>query len=91
MASAPPPLINPLPTTDLAPVRHLAGFWRRFFAFVIDGLILGLIGVVLAIPFFDLRSDLGPTGRLVGFFMGLIYFAIPESVAGGSRASASAC
>lgn len=63
----------------------MAGFWRRFFAFAIDSVVVAVIAAVIAIPFFELLSDLGPTGRIIGFFIGLVYFAIPESAVGGGQ------
>lgn len=59
-----------------------AGFWRRTAAFSIDSIVLGLIGLVIAIGFFDALSTLGEWGRLIGFLIGSIYFGLLE---GGSR------
>jgi len=69
-------------TDDSAPV--FAGFWRRFFAFFIDGLILGLPGILLGSLLFDLLSGLqGPT-RLIGLGVGVLYFGLLSSSVGGS-------
>lgn len=65
-----------------APTRHIAGFWRRFFAFFIDTTILAVAIGFIAGPFFDALADLGPAGRLVGFLIGVFYFAFPESSLG---------
>lgn len=59
-----------------------AGFWRRTAAFSIDSIILGLIGLAIAILFFDALSTIGEWGRLIGFLIGSIYFGLLE---GGSR------
>lgn len=64
------------------PQRQIAGFWRRLIAFVVDSVIVGAIGFLVAIPFFNLLADLGAAGRLVGFFIALLYFALPESSMG---------
>lgn len=70
---------------DPQPVRHVAGFWRRFFAFLIDSVLVGIAAHLIAIPFFDLLADLGPVGRLAGFLIGLVYFAVPESSIGSGQ------
>ncbi|WP_412025422.1 RDD family protein [Burkholderia cepacia] len=59
-----------------------AGFWRRTAAFSIDSIILGLIGLAIAILFFDPLSAIGEWGRLIGFLIGSIYFGLLE---GGHR------
>ncbi len=59
-----------------------AGFWRRTAAFAIDSIVIGLIGLALAILFFDVLSAIGEWGRLIGFAIGSIYFALLE---GGRR------
>ncbi|ABB12958.1 RDD family protein [Burkholderia lata] len=59
-----------------------AGFWRRTAAFAIDSILLGLIGLAIAILFFDALSTIGEWGRLIGFLIGSIYFGLLE---GGHR------
>ncbi|MCA8298669.1 RDD family protein [Burkholderia sp. AU30198] len=59
-----------------------AGFWRRTAAFSIDSILLGLIGLAIAILFFDALSTIGEWGRLIGFLIGSIYFGLLE---GGHR------
>ncbi|VWB31834.1 RDD family membrane protein [Burkholderia lata] len=59
-----------------------AGFWRRTAAFAIDSILLGLIGLAIAILFFDALSTIGDWGRLIGFLIGSIYFGLLE---GGHR------
>ncbi|VWC81496.1 RDD family membrane protein [Burkholderia lata] len=59
-----------------------AGFWRRTAAFSIDSILLGLIGLAIAILFFDALSTIGEWGRLIGFLIGSIYFGLLE---GGNR------
>ncbi len=62
-----------------------AGFWRRVAAFLVDGLILGLVGYALGLAFFDAFVRMGPWGRLVGFVVALAYFVPQESVPGGGQ------
>jgi uncharacterized RDD family membrane protein YckC len=66
-------------------MRHIAGFWGRFFAFAIDAVILATVGSIIAIFFFNALADLGPVGPLMGFFIALVYFAIPESSIGSGQ------
>ena len=54
----------------------IAGFWRRFFAFFIDSLILSIAGFVLGFIFFDYFVAIGTFGRLIGFAISLLYFGI---------------
>jgi uncharacterized RDD family membrane protein YckC len=57
----------------------IAGFWRRLLAFIIDSLVLGTVGFVLGLAFFDYFVELGEWGRIVGFFIALFYFGIMNS------------
>ena len=75
MSSTPPPA-----TTDFAPI---AGFWSRIAAFLVDGLILALIGHGLGLVLFDLFVRLGPWGRGLGLLVALVYFVPQESVRSG--------
>ncbi len=59
--------------------------WRRFLAFAIDGIILGLGVMLVALPFFEPLSRLGPWGRMIGFLITLPYFAILDSRAGNGQ------
>ncbi|WP_161556768.1 RDD family protein [Paraburkholderia hospita] len=61
---------------------EVAGLWRRTVAFGIDGLVLGLIGLAIAILFFDQLAAIGSWGRLIGFLIGLSYFSIMEGFDG---------
>lgn len=62
--------------------RAISGFWRRVLAFIIDGLLLGLVGVICGLLLFDPLAQLGGWGRLVGFFVALVYFGILNSAVG---------
>jgi uncharacterized RDD family membrane protein YckC len=61
-----------------------AGLRRRAVAFLVDGLVLGLLGYVLGLLFFDILVRLGPWGRGFGFAVALAYFVPQESVGGQS-------
>lgn len=61
------------------PAASLAGFWRRVLAFVIDGLILGVIGSALGMLAFDRLAELGVWGRGLGFLISLAYFGVMDS------------
>jgi uncharacterized RDD family membrane protein YckC len=69
----------------LAPERAIGALWRRILAFVIDGLVLGLVGFVVGLPFFETFSALGPWGSLVGFCLALPYFSILNSTIGNGQ------
>jgi uncharacterized RDD family membrane protein YckC len=68
----------PIPTTPESPLRlasaAYAGFWRRVGAFVVDLLVLGVIGQLVALLFSHQFMTLGQAGRLVGFAIAAIYF-----------------
>jgi uncharacterized RDD family membrane protein YckC len=87
MTVAAPPLLDDPAATSVAlpPERPIASFWRRLGVFVLDSIILGVAGFVLAIPFFSILSKLGPYGRLVGIFLALPYYAILNSKIGGGQ------
>jgi uncharacterized RDD family membrane protein YckC len=70
------------PELALPPV---SGFWRRLGAFVLDGLVLGVIGQMLGWALSPLWFQFGPYGRFVGVFLALPYFAIMDSSVGGGR------
>lgn len=63
----------------------IAGFWRRFFAWIVDTLLLGLIGVVIGWLFAPLWYQIGPYGRLVGLPIIVIYFGLLNSRIGGGQ------
>lgn len=62
-----------------------AGLWRRLGGFLIDGIVLGLIGFGAGSALFDTLARLpGPT-RLIGLAVGLAYYGLLSSGSGGSR------
>lgn len=62
-----------------------AGFWRRVGAFLVDGALLGIVGVTLAVFLTFAFPFLGPWGRLVGLTMGTAYFGIMNSRIGAGQ------
>jgi uncharacterized RDD family membrane protein YckC len=81
--SAPPP-----PVWDARPASpdHVAygGFWIRFVAYIIDAILLGIVGGVIwsIFGFSVLDTDLDhydTTINLVSFVIGWLYFALLES------------
>ncbi|MEP6502644.1 MAG: RDD family protein [Betaproteobacteria bacterium] len=76
------PDVTPTSFPDSAAV---SGFWRRIAAFVVDALILGLVGYAIGLLFFDTLVRLGPWGRVVGFAVSLLYFVPQESGRGGGQ------
>ncbi|HYX01902.1 MAG TPA: RDD family protein [Reyranella sp.] len=82
-SSAPPP-----PTWDARPsgTAQVAygGFWIRLVAYIIDGIILGIVGYVVALIFgiplvpADPQTY-DPTLNIVSFVIGWLYFAVMES------------
>jgi uncharacterized RDD family membrane protein YckC len=84
--SASPFPFDPPPSVQ-APqlLRHVASFWRRFFAFLLDGIIINVLGSIIGLFFFDSLSRLGPWGRFVGFLVVLPYFAFFESRLGDGQ------
>ncbi|WP_297506280.1 RDD family protein [uncultured Caulobacter sp.] len=62
-----------------------AGFWRRLGGFLIDGILLGLVGFALGTALFDTLARLpGPT-RLIGLAVGVAYYGLLASGLGGGR------
>jgi uncharacterized RDD family membrane protein YckC len=85
-AVAPPVSIEPVAVAAaLPPDRPIGSLGRRILAFVVDAVLLGIAGNVVALPFFSPLSRIGPWGPLVGFFLALPYFAILNSQIGGGQ------
>lgn len=61
------------------PALDIAGFWRRIGAFAIDGLILGVAGLIVGGMLFEPFARLGIYGRLLGFVIALGYFGFFNS------------
>jgi uncharacterized RDD family membrane protein YckC len=66
--------------TGLTPrLGRIAGFWRRLFAFCLDGLFLGTFGACIGLIAYDRLVALGDWGRAVGFAIALVYFGVMDS------------
>jgi uncharacterized RDD family membrane protein YckC len=70
---------------DSAATTEPSGFWRRVGAFLIDVLIVGILGLAVAFTMRDTLAPLGAWGRLVGFLIALPYFAVLNSRIGGGQ------
>lgn len=58
---------------------QITGFWRRLFAFFIDGFVLGVLGIGLGLILHDYFAGLGSWGRAIGFVIALAYFSVMNS------------
>jgi uncharacterized RDD family membrane protein YckC len=67
------------------PTHRIGALWRRIVAFLIDSVIVGIAGALIALPFFSFFSRLGAWGRLVGLGMALPYFAILNTGIGNGQ------
>ncbi|MDB5361154.1 MAG: hypothetical protein JWO51_2451 [Rhodospirillales bacterium] len=65
--------------------RLIAGFWRRIGAFLIDGLVLGLVGVILGWIFYDALASLGSLGHIIGWVIAIAYLAPMNSWIGDGQ------
>lgn len=72
-------------TIEVPVLKAICPVWRRFLAFFIDCMILGIVGYLLGLLFFDAFARLGPWGRLMGFTIALLYFGPLDSAMGGGR------
>lgn len=66
-------------TPDEVTTINLATRKRRFFAFLIDSLIIALFGKLLGLLLGDFFIELGNLGKIVGFIVVLFYFGIGNS------------
>ena len=73
----------PLPITRKT--AGISGFWRRLFAFVIDGIILGVPAFILGLFLFDQFARLGGYGRVIGFVVAFLYFGLMNSMLAGGQ------
>jgi len=70
---------------DSSESLQIAGFWRRLLAFVIDILVLKLVGICLGLFFSDYFIAIGPWGFTIGLCIALVYFTVMESSIGGGK------
>lgn len=61
------------------------GYSRRFFALLIDVIVLSVPLFCLGFAFYDFFVSLGDYGRLFGVALGLLYFGILNSAVGGGQ------
>ena len=71
-----------VPTTGAS---HIAGFWRRLFAFILDVLVLGVFGACLGLVSYDYLASVGGWGRILGFVIALTYLGVMNSRIFGGR------
>ncbi|HEX3653564.1 MAG TPA: RDD family protein [Rhizomicrobium sp.] len=72
------------PISGGTPAVEFAGFWRRLGALLIDSIILGVAGWIIATVFYEKLIEYGPNGRIIGLPIALLYFAFLNSgLAGG--------
>lgn len=65
--------------------RQISGFWKRIIAFVVDGLILGIVGFIIVRLLGPYGYELGSWGRVIGFIISLSYYSILNSCLGGGQ------
>jgi uncharacterized RDD family membrane protein YckC len=65
--------------------RPICGFWRRLVAFIVDSIVLGLLGLALGAIFGQQFALLGALGPLVGFSIAICYFGIMNSRIGNGQ------
>jgi uncharacterized RDD family membrane protein YckC len=82
-----PPLTGEpqVPINPPIPDREIGSLWRRIVAVLIDSIIVGIAGSLVALPFFDTFSRLGAWGRLVGFCLAIPYFVLLNSRIGNGQ------
>ncbi len=62
----------------------ISGFWSRVGAFLIDTVLLGILGILLGLVFRTQFIALGDQGNLVGWIVALSYFSVMNSsICGG--------
>lgn len=59
----------------ISPFFSIAGFWRRFFSFLVDGVLLAIPLLIIGFLFRDFAFRLGPYGRLFGYTIIIAYWA----------------
>lgn len=74
--------VTPEPVFTIPPI---SGFWRRFLAWLIDVLILGVIGQIIGVAFSSFLFSIGPYGRPIGLLFTIPYFGIMNSKIGGGQ------
>lgn len=65
--------------TNEKELRWISGFWSRIVAFVIDVVVLGVVGFFLGLFLEDFFIKLGGWGPLIGFAVASAYFGVMNS------------
>jgi uncharacterized RDD family membrane protein YckC len=73
-----PPQMEPAPPPPVQPGR-VAGFWVRVLSDLIDTIVLGIFGLLLALPFGGVFERLGEHGVFVGLAVSLAYSGVLQS------------
>ena len=68
--------------TEVKELKWISGYWRRIGAFIIDSILLGVVGLGLGLVLEDVFVDIGVWGRLFGFTIALLYFGVMNSEIG---------
>ncbi|MFZ6672819.1 RDD family protein [Undibacterium sp. Xuan67W] len=66
-------------------IATIADLWRRFGAFLIDFIILGIIGMAAGTVLQTQFAALGAWGRVIGFIITLILLGVSQSSLGGGQ------
>src|ERR1700733_790414 len=78
--------VEPLPQPPVPSRRAVIGaLWRRFLAFLVDALLLGIIGSIVGALFFETLVRMGPWARVVGLLIALCYFGFLDSSTGSGQ------
>jgi uncharacterized RDD family membrane protein YckC len=80
--TAPPAISH---AADAPAPMIVAGFWRRVTAFLIDVLLLGIVGFGSGYFLFNFFMGLGIAGILIGLVVATAYFGLLNSALGGGR------
>ncbi|HID52495.1 MAG TPA: RDD family protein [Anaerolineae bacterium] len=65
--------------TAVPPYYAIAGFWRRFFAFVVDGIIISIPLLIIGFGFRNIAFRMGPYGRILGAVIIIAYWTVFHS------------
>jgi uncharacterized RDD family membrane protein YckC len=66
-------------------IWETSGFWRRFGAFIVDGIILTVAGQLIALALSSVLFELGPYARIPGQLVALLYFGLLDSFIGNGQ------
>ena len=68
--------------------RMVVGFWKRLLSDFLDAIVLGIFGLVLALPLKNLFYRLGEGGVWIGFCVTFLYTGILQSSIGDGQSIA---